>query len=62
MYDRKVSCYNVIVYKKTPLNEYHKEETKKFSEIQKAVEFGKSEISKGSKVRIEEIVDIVNWN
>ena len=62
MYDRKVSYYNVITYKKTILNEYHKERTKKFTEIEKAVEFGKSEIAKGNKVRIEEIVDIVNWN
>ena len=62
MYDRKVSYYNVIVYKKTILNEYHKEKTKKFNEIEKAIEFGKSEISKGNKVRIEEIADIVNWN
>ena len=62
MYDRKVSYYNVIVYKKTILNEYHKERTKKITEIEKAVEFGKSEIAKGNKVRIEEIADIVNWN
>lgn len=62
MYDRKVSYYNVIIYKKTILNEYHKERTKKFAEIEKAVEFGKSEIAKGNKVRIEEIADIVNWN
>ena len=62
MYDRKVSYYNVIIYKKTILNEYHKERTKKFNEIKKAIEFGKSEISKGNKVRIEEIADIVNWN
>lgn len=62
MYDRKISCYNVIIYKKTILNEYHKERTKKFNEIKKAIEFGKSEISKGNKVRIEEIADIVNWN
>lgn len=62
MYDRKVSYYNVIIYKKTILNEYHEEKTKKFNEIEKAIEFGKSEISKGNKVRIEEIADIVNWN
>ena len=62
MYDRKVSYYNVIIYKKTILNEYHKEKTKKFNEIEKSIEFGKSEISKGNKVRIEEIADIVNWN
>ena len=62
MYDRKVSYYNVIIYKKTILNEYHEEKAKKFNEIEKAIEFGKSEISKGNKVRIEEIADIVNWN
>ena len=62
MYDRKVSYYNVIIYKKTILNEYHKERIIKFSEIEKAVEFGKSEIAKGNKVRIEEIADIANWN
>ena len=62
MNDRKVSYYNVIIYKKTILNEYYKEGSKKFTEIEKAVEFGKSEITKGNKVRIEEIADIVNWN
>lgn len=62
MYDRKVSYYNVIVYKKTILNEYRKEGSKKFTEIEKAVAFGKNEIAKGNKVRIEEIADIVNWN
>ena len=62
MNDRKVSYYNVIIYKKTILNEYHKESSKKFSEIEKAIEFGKSEIAKGNKVRIEEIVEILNWN
>ena len=62
MYDREISYYNVIIYKKTILNEYHKEGIKKFNEIEKAIEFGKSEISKGNKVRIEEIADIVNWN
>ena len=62
MYDRKVSYYNVIIYKKTILNEYLKERTKKFTEIEKAVEFGESEIAKGNKVRIEEIAEIINWN
>lgn len=61
MYDREISYYNVIIYKKTILNEYHKEDSKKFTEIEKAVEFGKSEIAKGNKVRIEEIANIVNW-
>ena len=62
MYDRKVSYYNVIIYKKTILNENRKEKTKKLNEIEKAIEFGKSEISIGNKVRIEEIADIVKWN
>lgn len=62
MFDREISYYNVIIYKKTILNEYHKEGEKKFTEIEKAVEFGKSEIAKGNKVRIEEIANIVNWN
>lgn len=62
MFDREVSYYNVIIYKKTVLNEYYKEGLKKFTEIDKAVEFGKSEIAKGNKVRIEEITNIVNWN
>ena len=62
MCDREISYYNVIIYKKTILNEYHKEGSKKFTEIEKAVEFGKSEISKGNRVRIEEIVEILNWN
>ena len=62
MYDREISYYNVIIYKKTILNEYHKEGSKKFTEIEKAVEFGKNEIAKGNKVRIEEIANIINWN
>lgn len=62
MYDREISCYNVIVYKKTVFNEYHKEKTEKFHDIEKAVEFGKNEIAKGNKVRIEEIANIINWN
>lgn len=62
MYNREINYYNVIIYKKTILNEYHKEKTKKFTDIEKAVEFGKSEIAKGNKVRIEEIANIVNWN
>lgn len=62
MYDREISYYNAIVYKKTILNEYHKEREKKFTDIEKAVEFGKNEIKKGNKVRIEEIANIVNWN
>lgn len=62
MYDREINCYNVIVYKKTILNEYHKDKTEKFYDIEKAVEFGKNEIAKGNKVRIEEIANILNWN
>lgn len=62
MYNREISCYNVIIYKKTVLNEYHKEKTEKFDDIEKAVEFGKNEIAKGNKVRIEEIANIINWN
>ena len=44
------------------LIKFFKKKAKKFNEIEKAIEFGKSEISKGNKVRIEEIADIVNWN
>ena len=62
MYDREISYYNVIVFKKTILNEYHKDKTEKFDDIEKAVKYGKSEIAKGNKVRIEEIANIVNWN
>ena len=61
MFDREISYYNVDIYKKTILNEYHKESSKKFTKINKAVEFGKSEIAKGNKVRIEEIANIINW-
>lgn len=62
MFDREISHYNVVIYKKTILNEYHKEKTEKFDSIEKAVEFGKNEIEKGNKVRIEEIANILNWN
>lgn len=61
MYDREISYYNVIIYKKTILNEYHKEETKKFTEIEKRLSL-ENEIAKGNKVRIEEIANIINWN
>lgn len=61
MYDIEISYYNVIIYKKTILNEYHKKCLKKFTDIEKAVKFGKSEIAKGNKVLIEEIANIVNW-
>lgn len=62
MYDKEISYYNVIIYKKTILNEYYKESSKKFTEIEKAIEFGKNEIAKGNKVRIEEIANIINWD
>lgn len=61
MYDKEFNRYNVVVFKKTVLNEYHKEKTEKFDSIEKAIKFGKSEIEKGNKVRIEEVSNIINW-
>ena len=61
MYDKEFNRYNVVVFKKTILNEYHKDKTEEFDSIEKAIEFGKNEIEKGNKIRIEEVSNIINW-
>ena len=62
MYDKEIKKYHVRTYIETFPNEYHFQRITEFNEIEEAINFGKKQIEKGKKVRIEEISIIKNWN
>lgn len=61
MYDKKIERYDVIIYEKTICNQWHYLMTKEFLDIESAIDYGRKEKEKGNRVKIKEVLKILNW-
>lgn len=62
MCDKKFERYDVVIYEKTILNQWHYLMTKEFFDIESAIDYGKKEKTKGNRVKIKEVSKILNWD
>lgn len=62
MYDKKIERYDVIIYEKTIFNQWHYLMAKEFLDIESAIDYGRKEKEKGNRVKIKEVLKILNWD
>lgn len=61
MYREEFEHYDVIIYEKTILNQWHYLMTKEFLDIESAIDCAKLEEEIGNRVKIKKVSKILDW-